>query len=156
VRDAQKHGVEARSVCVVRSHWDCTLEEAGDGCRIESRYPAAKRALRLGFRLVRGLGEGVGRSIEEARAENPFTTLEDLIRRARLKKNDVEALAEAGALEQLVQGRRQALWKARTPRVGGLFEKTDFQEPDVLLPPLRASEQLLLDYGRLGLSVDDH
>jgi error-prone DNA polymerase len=156
VRDAQKHGVEARSVCVVRSSWDCTLEAPGPECRIESHYPSARKALRLGFRLIRGFGEGAGKAIEEARAERPFTGLEDLVRRARLKKNDVEALAEAGALEELVRGRRQALWKVRAPRTPGLFEKTDVTEPDVELPPLRASEQLLLDYGRLGLSVGDH
>ncbi len=65
-------------------------------------------------------------------------------------------LGEAGALEPLVKGRRNALWKARSPRVGGLFEKVGVHEPEVVLPPLRAAEQLLLDYGRKGLSVSDH
>jgi error-prone DNA polymerase len=156
VRDAQQHGVEARSVCVVRSDWDCTLEEPGPENGIVSVYPSAKKALRLGFRLVRGLGEGAGRAIEDARQSAPFVNFEDLLRRAHLKKNDVEALAEAGALEELIRGRRQALWKARAPRIPGLFDKMDVLEPDVMLPPLAGIEQLLLDYGRLGLSVDDH
>jgi error-prone DNA polymerase len=114
------------------------------------------KALRLGFRLVKGIGESTGRAIETARSERPFSSLDDLVRRAKLKKNEIEALAEAGALEDLVPGRRQALWKARAPRVKGLFEPLDVREPDVTLPPLPAAQQLLLDYGRKGLSVDDH
>ncbi|HEX7670701.1 MAG TPA: error-prone DNA polymerase, partial [Polyangiaceae bacterium] len=114
------------------------------------------KALRLGFRLVRGLGESTGKAIEAARAERPFTSLQDLTRRAALKKPEIEALAEAGALEPLVPGRRQALWKACAPRTGGLFEGVDAREPSVFLPPLRKAEQLLLDYGRKGLSVNDH
>jgi error-prone DNA polymerase len=55
-----------------------------------------------------------------------------------------------------VTGRRQALWSARAPRVAGLFEGASLKEPKVELPPLRRVEQLLLDYRRKGLSVDDH
>lgn len=156
VRDAQKHGVEVREVSILSSHWDCTLESAGKSSRIVSRAVGAHRALRLGFRLVKGFGEGAARAIEKAREESPFSSLDDLVRRASLKKNEVEALAEAGALEELVSGRRQALWKARAPRTEGLFQSLDVREPETQLPPLRAVETLLLDYGRKGLSVDDH
>jgi error-prone DNA polymerase len=156
VRDATDHGVETRGVSVIHSDWDSTLEPPGEVCKIQSTAVGAKKALRLGFRLVKGFGERPARAIEVARAERRFASLEDLVRRAALKKNEVEALAEAGALEELVQGRRQALWKARAPRTEGLFESVDVLEGDVPLPPLGAAEQLLLDYGRLGLSVNDH
>jgi error-prone DNA polymerase len=91
VKDAQRHGVTARPPCVVRSAWDSTLEEG---------------ALRLGLRQIRGLGEGVAHAIAAARAQMPFTSLRDLVIRARLRKNEVEALAEAGALSALVPARR--------------------------------------------------
>ncbi|MCE7891982.1 MAG: error-prone DNA polymerase, partial [Sorangiineae bacterium PRO1] len=83
-------------------------------------------------------------------------SIDDLIRRTELRKDEIERLAESGALEPLVPGRRNAVWQSRAPRVGGLFEKLDVVEPRVVLPPLRAAEQLLLDYGRKGLSVSDH
>jgi error-prone DNA polymerase len=156
VRDAQKHGVEVREVSVSKSFWDSTLEAPSEKSRIDSDHPGAGKAMRLGFRLIRGFGEAAGRAIEATRAEQAFSSLEDLVCRAHLKKNEVEALAEAGALEDLVPGRRQALWKARAPRVDGLFERTDVAEPDVELPKLVATEQLLLDYGRKGLSIGDH
>lgn len=156
VRDAQKHGVEVREVSVLVSEWDCSLETAGKGCRIASRAVGARRALRLGLRLVKGLGERAARSVERARASHPFTSTEDLVRRAGLKKNEVEALAESGALEELSRGRRQALWQARAPRTEGLFRDLDVQEPEAALPPLRAIDTLMLDYDRKGLSVHDH
>lgn len=157
VRDAQAHGVEVHDVCVVRSDWDCSLELVDeDSSRIKSRQAGAHRALRLGLRLIKGLGQETGLRIEHARRELPFSSLEDLSRRARLKKNEVEALAEAGALEKLEVGRRQALWKARSPRTPGLFQNSDAAEAKVELPALVEAEQLVFDYGRKGLSVSDH
>jgi error-prone DNA polymerase len=156
VRDAQKHGVEVRDVNVVHSFWDSSLEASSEACRIASPAHGAKKSLRLGFRLIKGFGEAAGRRIEAARTERPFSTLPELVRRAALDKGEVEALAEAGALEPLVENRRQALWKARAPQTAGLFEAVDPSEPDVVLSPLRATEQLLFDYGRKGLSVGDH
>ena len=156
LRDAQEHGVEVRDVSVARSTWDCTLEEPSDESSIDGEKPGARRAVRLGFRLVKGLGEATAERIVQAREASPLASLDDLVRRAAVKKDEVEALAEAGALEPVVRGRRHALWKARAPRVGGLFHQHDMREPSVTLPPLHRSEQLLLDYGRKGLSVSDH
>lgn len=157
VRDAQTHGVEVRDVCITQSKWDCSLESPDVALSsVESTQPGAQRALRLGLRLIKGLGEKAGRRIEVARTEAGFASLQDLVRRAALKKDEVEALAESGALASLEGGRRQALWKARAPRTQGLFEHTDAVEDAVVLPPLHEAEQLVMDYGRKGLSVSDH
>jgi error-prone DNA polymerase len=155
VQDAQRHGVRVLSPSVIKSDWDSTLEDwAPEGIAPEGSREAA---LRLGLRLIRGMGEGAALAIMQARAEGPFSSIEDLVHRAGLKKNEVEALAEAGALEELVPGRREALWRARAPREGGLFEGKPIEEERAVgLPKLRRMEQLLLDYGRVGLSVDDH
>ena len=155
-QDAQRHGVELREVSIVASFWDCELEPAGEASGIRSQAPDAARAVRLGFRLVKGLAEASARRIEVARAKAAFSGLDDLIRRAALRKDEVERLAEAGALEPLVPGRRNAVWQSRAPRVGGLFERLALGEPQVVLPPLCAAEQLLLDYERKGLSITDH
>jgi error-prone DNA polymerase len=148
MRDAQRHGVEVRDVDVTKSNWDSTLEPLPP--------PSAYPALRLGLRQIKSFPEAVAKRLEARRAEEPFQSLDDLQSRCRLRKDEVEALAEAGALETLVRGRRQALWSARKPRVGGLFANAHFDEPEVLLPSLRGAEQLLLDYRHKSLSVDDH
>jgi error-prone DNA polymerase len=153
LRDAQRHGVTVRDVDVCSSFWDSSLEEALPAARPTER---PKRALRLGFRLIKGMGEAAARRIEAARSEWRFANMEDVIRRAELRKNEIEALAEAGAFRSLVDERRQALWLGRAPRVQGLFAKSRWQEPRVALPALRPAEELVLDYRRKGLSVDDH
>jgi error-prone DNA polymerase len=142
VRDAQAHGVSVLPVSVVRSTWDNTLEGG---------------ALRLGLRQVKGVGEAVANAIVAVRSERPFSSQSDLIHRARVKKNEIEALAEAGALFELVPERRDALWQARAPREGGLFDGVLIEAEDpVGLPPMRRVEQLVFDYARLGLSIGDH
>lgn len=145
IRDAQAHGVIVRDVCISASDWDCTLEG-----------PIEARELRLGLCLIKGLGQETVVRILRARKVEPFASLSDLLRRARLKKDEVEALAESGALERLEHGRRNALWQARAPRTPGLFASQPSDRLDVVLPELKEAEQLVMDYSRKGLSVSDH
>ena len=153
LHDAQRHGVEVRDVDVTRSDWDSTLEPTAAESSAAHRCP---RALRVGLRQVKGLSEKCAERIEQARAARPFASLDDAVRRAQLRDDEFERLAEAGAFETLQPGRRQALWRARAPRIPGLFAGISSPEPEVHLPALQASESLLLDYQHKSLSVGDH
>ncbi len=146
VRDAQHHGVEVHDVDVLHSDWDTTLE----------RGSRAAWSVRLGLRLIRGLGEDAGQRISWARRERSFSDLFDLRHRAMLNERAMETLAEAGALEGLVKGRRQALWAVREPHLDGLFSGKRLEEPSVRLPELPKIQQLWLDYGSKGLCLGDH
>jgi error-prone DNA polymerase len=108
----------------------------------------------MGLRLVKGLGEEVGRRIVSARAEAPFASIEDLEHRATLDKKSLTALAEAGALEALVPGRRNAVWRALAPKRGGLLAGKDEGGAPPALPALGRAEQLVLDFERTGTSPD--
>ena len=110
LEDAKKHGVEVRPVSIVRSDWDCTIR----------RRTALTWRFRVGH-TVRGLGEKSGKRIEEERTKCVLASVEDLAGRASLERDELDALAEAGALESFVAGRREAMWKVRTPRETGLF-----------------------------------
>jgi error-prone DNA polymerase len=157
VRDVQAHGVTVGDVCVTRSHWDSTLESMeSDGVRRGEIGAARHPKLRLGFRLVKGFPEKTAKRLETLRAQRTFEDIDDFRRRARLQKDELAALAESGAFESLLRGRRQALFRANAPRVPGLFAEARYDEPDIAFPPLRAAETLLLDYRQKGLSVDDH
>ncbi|MEO8901619.1 MAG: error-prone DNA polymerase [Polyangiaceae bacterium] len=159
LHDAERHGVEVRDVDVTRSDWDSTLEPVAPAQSLSPEGGTTHRcprALRLGLRQVKGLSEKCARRIEQARAQRPFSSLDDAVRRAVLRDDEFERLAEAGAFETLLPGRRQALWRARAPRVSGLFEGKFLTEPEVRLPELQASEALLLDYQHKNLSVGDH
>ena len=74
VRDARDHGVDVRPVCVNASRWDCTLEPT----ETEDRF-----AVRLGLRMVRGFANADAAALVAARADEPFTSIDDLWRRAR-------------------------------------------------------------------------
>jgi error-prone DNA polymerase len=149
VRDAQKRGVIVLSPDVTKSDWDCTIE-ARDGA------PLQRRALRLGIRIVKGMGEEAAQRIVKARGETPFRDNKDLAVRSELRTDQMDALAEAGALSSLTHERRGAMWLVREPNQGPLFAQIPSNEPEVALPPLAEVEQLRFDYARLGLSVDDH
>jgi error-prone DNA polymerase len=155
VQDAQRHGVEVRDVSVVDSAWDCTLEWASTRSRPARSKP--QPALRLGLRLLRGFGARWAAALCEAREARAFSDIDDLIRRACLARREVELLAESGALEPLLPGRREALWRARAPLLPGLFADLPLDEgPPPALPALRPIERLSLDYKHKGLSIDDH
>jgi error-prone DNA polymerase len=155
LHDAQRHQVEVRDVDVTQSEWDSTLEPVR-ALSEDAETQRCPRAIRVGLRQVKGLSEKCARQIVTARNERPFASLDDAIRRGKLRDDEVERLAEAGAFETLLPGRRQALWRARAPRVSGLFAGKAALEPEVQLPALHAAETLLLDYQHKSLSVADH
>ena len=167
VKDAQKHGVVVRPVCVLASDWDCTLEvvsahsheRAGRG-ESSSAQPVS-HAVRLGLRMVKGLGAHGAEQLVQRRRElhgsgSRFLDFADLARKVPLTKLDIEALAEAGAFAALEPERRQVLWSARAPEQLGLFREVRAPEPRVELPRLLPIEVLALDYGRVRLSLEDH
>ncbi|MBJ6762302.1 error-prone DNA polymerase [Myxococcaceae bacterium JPH2] len=144
VADAQRHGVEVREVDVRRSDWDCTLEEDG--------------ALRLGLRMVRGLGDAVGQRVAASRGEG-YATVGELARRARVPRHELTRLALAGALGSLCGARRQALWdiQALGPLdPDDLFFGMAMDGSAVELPPMSVHERVCADYDTVGLSLEKH
>jgi error-prone DNA polymerase len=114
-KDAQRHGARFRPIDVTRSEWLCTLEEG---------------TVRLGLRYVRGLRQAAGESIVAARAARPFASVQDLVDRADVHRDELPRLAETGALNAFGLTRRSALWqveKAGRPR-GELFRHADEEE----------------------------
>ncbi|HJS10600.1 error-prone DNA polymerase [Sphingopyxis sp.] len=151
VRDAREHGVEVRAVDVNASGWDSSLERKGDG----------SLALRLGFRQVDGFREEWANQIALART-TPFTTIEELARRAGLPSRALRLLAEADACRSMGLERRPALWDARRVRQGvlplfGAAETDELGvEEDAQLPPTPLVEHVLTDYQTTRLSLKGH
>jgi error-prone DNA polymerase len=150
VKDAERHGVEVLPARVDASDWDCTLE--GVDRHVDGDPPA----LRLGLRIISGLGEAAGKRVEQARRARPFGGVEDLVARAGLDRRALDAVARAGALTGFGLGRREALWKTRAPREDDLLAGIDFREEAPALSPMSHAEQLVLDYASTGVAVGDH
>lgn len=152
VRDAIEHGVEVRPICVNASRWDCTLEETADG----------SLAVRLGLRMVGKLAEADAARLVLARAEEPYRSIDDAWRRARIGPGALSRLAEADAFRpSLGLARREAGWKIKGLRDTALplFDQpgaSDLNEPALTLKPMTEGREIVEDYGHVGLSLRRH
>jgi len=148
IKDAQRHGLRVLPVDVTKSDWPCTIELA------------PSRALRLGFRYVRGMRQPVAEAIVRARTERPFTSVDDLaLRVPELRKDEMKMLAEVGALNPLQQiHRRDALWMAeRAVRpVGPLLEELEAAEGASPLARMTVEERLTSDFRGTGVTIGRH
>jgi error-prone DNA polymerase len=165
VRDAAAHGVPVLPPDVNHAAWDSTLEVAG-----------GQMGLRLGLRLVKGLGEAEARCLIEARGDG-YRTLREFWTRTGLTPPVLERLADADAFRSLGLGRRKALWEIRAlgerplplfshaegkarqgsnapPIEEGTIEEGS--EPAVSLPVMPPAREVVEDYRHLGLTLREH
>ncbi len=130
-------------------------------CLRHSPPPETLRPVRLGFNRLSGFREDAARRIVAARAQSPFTSVEDLARRADLDAHALRLLADGNALSALAGHRREAAWEVagvdtRTA-AAAVLRATRTEEPErpVLEAP-SAGAALLADYRRTGLSLANH
>jgi error-prone DNA polymerase len=157
VRDAREHGVEVRPVDINKSEWDCTLEAtAGKHC-----------AVRLGFRMVRGLVQKDGERIVSTRTTRPHASVEELWRRASVPVTALDGIARADGFRGLGLSRREAAWAIKGLRDEALplFAAADDRagtltpeatEPSVILLPMTMGREVVEDYRSKGLSLRAH
>ena len=201
IKDAQRHGLKVLPVDVTLSNWECVVEsESGQGAVGSGRKNDAERrghadaenvhkatehrplttdhCLRLGLLCVKGLHEEAGRALVQARAEKPFSSLDDLHRRVpELRRDELRKLAAVGALNRIEPGyagvspaaeqeqarrqrsqnRRDALWQvervARDP--GPLYEELE-EATTSPLEPMTLNERLNADLRGTGITIGRH
>ncbi len=151
VRDAREHGVDVRPVRVEASHYESTLERGKEG----------QPALRLGMRLVKSLSEAGAMRVAEARAAQPFVSVQDLAARAALDRADLEALAAAGALVSLSGNRHLAFWEVAgserpLPLAPRGTRSAHDEEGTPLLTTPTPWQTVIADYGSTGLTLGAH
>jgi error-prone DNA polymerase len=143
VNDARRHGVVVKPVAVNESEWWSFVDRDG--------------ALRLGFHLVRGMGEAQRANLEAAlTAGGEFSDLLDFARRAKLARESLENLATAGAVAPWFATRREAMWALRAiderearGELGRAMEVDD--EPPIALRPLTPAERTTFDIHATGV-----
>ncbi|MGN7824025.1 error-prone DNA polymerase [Chitinophaga sp. 22536] len=149
VTDARNHGVIVRPVDVNHSQWDNTLEE----------HAGKYRALRLGFRQVKGLGQEEMERLIAARTA-PYVNIHSIMD-AGVTLSTLERLADADAFRSMKMDRRRALWEvsALADRPHALFEgqpSESASEAPVRLPLMTPSEHVVQDYAAMALSLKAH
>lgn len=146
VKDVQRGGVRVRPIDVTVSIDRCEFE--------------AEDRIRIGLNYVSGLTKQSMRRILAERAKAPFTSIDQFAHRARLRKSELDTLAEIGALNALGDKthRRDALWqveKAHRPQ-GPLFEQLEDSDDGSPLERMRPLERLDADYRGVGLTTGHH
>jgi error-prone DNA polymerase len=142
VNDARRHGVAIRPIEINASEYWSHVQ--GDG------------ALRLGFHLVRGLGEAQRQRLENAVAHGPFAGMLDFAQRTRLEREALENLAIAGAFFPWHASRREAMWALRgldeREARGELGALMDVDEPSVRFKPLANRRLAAFDLWSTGVT----
>ena len=148
VQDARRHGVTVLPADVRYSDWDCTLER---GSRDDPQ-------LRLGLRLIKGLGRAAAERISTARADTLFTGAQDLATRAQLNRRELAALAEAAALRGIAGHRHRAHWEiaAGEKQAPDLLQGIARPDDNTTIRPASEADDLMADYAATGLTLGRH
>jgi len=146
-QDARRHGVEIVPVDINLSEWDHQLIPGKNG----------EPAIRLGFRLVSRLSSNGADQILAARERGLFSSAADLVRRTGINQTDQQALAIAGALENISGDRHHAQWDLLgVEQLPELLEDASSQEPTLKLPKPTEGENIVADYLSVGLTLGRH
>jgi error-prone DNA polymerase len=145
VQDGRRHGVAFLPVCVMASD---------ARCRVDS-----DTTVRLGLESVQGVRGLALQAMVAARAERPFASLADFIRRTEFNAAERRVLAGSGALNALADHRRAALWRVEAFHGGDdLFRQAPEADEEALSPLERMTllERLRADYVHLSLTAGAH
>jgi error-prone DNA polymerase len=142
VKDARRHGVKVKPVCVAQSEWNCTV--------------IADDTIRLGFCVVNGLQREHADDFLRERKERPFSSLGDFRKRAvLLTKDELRRLANLGALNCFAEHRRAAMWKVEETPHDDLLDCAP-QNQSSPLPRMTLPERVRADYEVMDLTTGPH
>lgn len=130
------------------------------------RRPRGAPMVRLGLRMVKGLGARAREKLEQALREGgSFRSIGDLIERSGLDRRALRALADAGALDPFVldepvrRRRRAAVWRMLEEFRGEAGPLAP-SRPNMHIPPsvpaLSPREITAADYRLTGISLNGH
>jgi error-prone DNA polymerase len=184
IHDARRHGVVVRPPCMRDGEWECTVEpiEGAVALRIGWRHirglgEKTLDALRLarGGKAAIGVGSSIGKSRSrrprkaatletltreameagELLPDRPFTSIEDVVLRGKLRRDDVLQLARAGAFAVWEPDRRRAGWEGLRA-VGDSLPLAPGRHAMHNPRPLSETELIYLDYFATGVSIHGH
>ena len=153
-QDAAKNGVNVLPVDINESHWDCTLVYDRT---VGERRTRAATFLRLGFRVVSGMGEDPANRIVTCRDTRPFATIRDFVQRTGLDAKSINTLTDADAFKALAGNRIQSRWIASGARIADLPLSPSANETSVApLTPLTLGQEVISDFRSTGLTLRAH
>lgn len=146
IHDARRHGVEVRPPCLLSGTSQCTTEPTDDPSR---------RALRIGWKFIRGVGAKTIARLEGAQELRPFSSIADVIERVHLDRAEALQFARAAAFGAWEPDRRRAAWEALRA-VGDVMPLARARETAYAPRPLDTRELIFQDYAATGICVTGH
>ncbi|MDB6061635.1 MAG: polymerase subunit alpha [Verrucomicrobiaceae bacterium] len=147
IQDARRHSVVVHPVAINSSAFDHVIEK--DACGVS--------AIRLGFRIVKGLGDTAAQLIVAERMKKPFADMGDLQKRTGLNAAQLAGLIAGDALRALSGHRHQAHWQARAIKAGApLLTHENNYDDQVQLNAPSEIQDIVADYNSLRLSLKRH
>jgi error-prone DNA polymerase len=145
VQDARRHNVRVLPVCV---------QVSGEKCLVE-----ADNAVRLGLTSLTKVRKGPIQKLAVARAQRPFLSLTDFLRRTDFNPSERRILSASGALNSLATHRRAALWQVEALQPDDeLFNRAAEGEEGHLTPLERMTllERIQANYATMSLTTGAH
>jgi len=134
VKDAQRHGLKVLPIDVMKSEWQCTLEQSAISIQHSaSSVGGPNMALRLGLRYARGLREEAAQALVRQRNLAAFISIRDLVHRVpELRKDELNTLAEIGALNEIGNSPRRHGGTEKTDKPSKKNISTGFEPPEII------------------------
>jgi error-prone DNA polymerase len=146
VKDAERHGLKIKPVCISQSNWRCTIVD--------------DNTVRLGFCVVNGLQQEHAEELVRQREDRQFESLDDFRRRVSLSKDELRTLAELGALNCFAEHRRTAMWEVEETLHDDLLDRgtlgSAHAPPKSPLAPMTLFERVKADYETMNLTTGPH
>jgi error-prone DNA polymerase len=143
IKDGQRRGLHFLPVSVCDSEWRCTIID--------------DTTVRLGLCVVNGLRQEHAAHLLLERMRAPFASVADFNLRTKLTKAEQRTLAKIGALHDLSEHRRDALWQVELPLdTEGLFQQAAAKPGAAPLARMNPWERLSADLAGMSLSIGKH
>jgi error-prone DNA polymerase len=147
LQDCRRHGVTVLPVCVNQSEVDVSLQPQQGGF-----------AIRLGFRLVKGLSREGATVLVKQRPSDGYRHIQQL-RQLGLSRADLQALASADALQSISGDRYNSRWQLLDSQHSLPLFAADAEPGQGTAAFLAAPDQvaeMVEDYAATGLSLTHH
>ncbi|NQZ82282.1 MAG: error-prone DNA polymerase [Colwellia sp.] len=144
IQDARRHGIIILPVCINSSQYNHVMVKNEQGY-----------ALRLGFRIIKGLSQKVANKLISHRPKSGFTQMSDL-KFSDIQRRDIELLASADALKILSGNRYSARWSIMNGETELPLFKDITSPIDTHQYAPSEFDTLTEDYASTGLSLNKH
>ena len=156
VQDARRHGIGVLPVDVNLSqyHHMLTPQKTTQSAKPQKEQEQ-QFAIRLGFRLVKGLSTVGIEQLIDSRPPNGFSSLIE-VQKLKLNQRDLAALASAGAFACLSGNRYQTRWQMLDDEHELPLFYANSLSSDLLPHQPDAMDNLIEDHNALGLTLAKH